>query len=269
MATSSTAKKRVMADDEQVQRLVELLRTVDTTELKLSVPEADHISTARSLGMDPLQAQLRQVFFFDTPDLALERSGVVVRARRTQGKPDDTVVKLRPVVPDEMPRKLRRDPLFGIEVDVSPEGFVCSGSLKGVAEAGRALEAARGERSLAKLLTRDQRDLYEAHAPAGVGLADLVVLGPILVLKLKYAPSGYGRRLVSELWLYPDGSRILELSTKCAPSEAFQVAAETRAFLNARGVDLSADQQTKTRSALELFSRALQQREPEAAAATT
>ena len=36
------------------------------------------------------------------------------------------------------------------------------------------------------------------------------------------------------MWLYPDGSRILELSTKCAPAEAFQVAAETRAFLPRR-----------------------------------
>ena len=37
----------------------------------------------------------------------------------------------------------------------------------------------------------------------------------------------------------PDGSRVLELSTKCEPSEAFLAAAETRAFLVQRGVDLS------------------------------
>ena len=61
------------------------------------------------------------------------------------------------------------------------------------------------------------------------------------------------RRLVAELWLYPDGSRILELSTKCKPGEAFQVAAETRAFLAERGVDLLGEQQTKTRTALEFF----------------
>ena len=33
------------------------------------------------------------------------------------------------------------------------------------------------------------------------------------------------------MWLYPDGSRVLELSTRAATSEAFQVAAEVRAFL--------------------------------------
>jgi hypothetical protein len=61
-------------------------------------------------------------------------------------------------------------------------------------------------------------------------------------------------RLVAELWVYPDGSRILELSTKCAPSEALQVAAEARAFLMGRGVDLGGEQETKTRAALEFFS---------------
>ena len=59
---------------------------------------------------------------------------------------------------------------------------------------------------------------------------------------------------MAELWLYPDGSRILELSTKCAPSQMFQIAVESRAFLAARGVDLSGEQQTKTRTALEFFS---------------
>jgi hypothetical protein len=40
----------------------------------------------------------------------------------------------------------------------------------------------------------------------------------------------------------------------CAPAEGFQVAAETRAFLAAQGVDLSGEQQTKTKTALEYFS---------------
>jgi hypothetical protein len=51
---------------------------------------------------------------------------------------------------------------------------------------------------------------------------------------------------------------ILELSTKCAPSEAFQVAAETRAFLIQNGVDPSGDQETKTKKALRFFSKQLQ-----------
>ena len=68
---------------------------------------------------------------------------------------------------------------------------------------------------------------------------------------------GFSRKLVAEMWLYPDNSRILELSTKSAPSEAFQVAAETRAFLFEHGVDLDGEQETKTRKALEFFAEQL------------
>ena len=78
------------------------------------------------------------------------------------------------------------------------------------------------------------------------------------MLKLKFSPEGFARKLVAEMWLYPDDSRILELSTKCLPADAFQTAAETRAFLAQRGIDLSGEQQTKTRRALEFFSARLE-----------
>ena len=86
-------------------------------------------------------------------------------------------------------------------------------------------------------------------------LDDLVALGPLNLMKLRFIPQGFPRRLVVELWFYPDGSRILELSTKCLPGEMFQVVAELRAYLTQRGVALSGEQQTKTRKALEYFSR--------------
>ena len=48
---------------------------------------------------------------------------------------------------------------------------------------------------------------------------------------------------------------ILELSTKAAPGEALQVAGEARALLTSKGIDLSGEQQTKTKTALEYFAR--------------
>ena len=91
--------------------------------------------------------------------------------------------------------------------------------------------AALGKKPLHKLFTKGQRAFFAEHAPDGIELDDLSILGPMNVLKLKFSPTDFARRLVAELWLYPDGSRILELSTKCLPSETFQVAAETKAFL--------------------------------------
>ena len=167
-------------------------------------------------------------------------------------------MKLRPVVPDELPAELRRSKNFGVEVDAMPGGFVCSGSMKRALASPDVKDAVRGKRPLRKLFSKEQRSLYAAHAPEGLELDDLSILGPIFVLKLKWAPEGYDRKLVAELWLYPDNSMIIELSTKCAPSEAFQVAAETRAFLTQRGVDLAGEQETKTKKALEFFAERLQ-----------
>ncbi len=79
------------------------------------------------------------------------------------------------------------------------------------------------------------------------------MLGPVSLLKLKFTPEEFGRKMVAELWIYPDGTRLLELSTKCTPDDAFEVAAKTKAFLANRGVDLSGAQQTKTRTALQHF----------------
>jgi len=117
--------------------------------------------------------------------------------------------------------------------------------------------AVLGEKPLRKVFSKEQRALYAEHAPEGLELDDLAILGPITVMKLKFAPKGLAQKLVAEMWLYPDGSRILELSTKCAPGEAFQVAAETRAFLTQHGIDLSGEQETKTKKALEFFSARL------------
>jgi hypothetical protein len=255
MATTKTGPP--MLDDVERAKLIDLKHDADSVELKATVPASAHRTTIGALGLDPLDAQIRQVFFFDTPDLDLNREGVVVRARRVQNKGDDSVVKLRPVVPGELPRKLRKSEGFVVEVDAMPGGFVCSGTLKATVPTGRVKEAIQGDRPVRKVFTKEQRAFYAEHAPEGLEIDDLAILGPIFVLKLKTSPRELGRRMVTELWLYPDDSRIVELSTKCTPAEAFDVAAETRAYLYERGIDLAGEQQTKTKKALEYFAQEL------------
>jgi len=253
MTPSATTTSRTFSD-EQLAELLDLIKESDSVELKLTVPEFHQRTTVVALGMDPLDAQIRQVFFFDTPELALDAQGVVARARRIQGKGDDSVVKLRPVVPDELPADLRRSANFRVEVDALPGGFVCSGTLKRALGPTAVSSAVAGERPLRKLFSKEQRAFFAAHAE-GIELDDLTIFGPIFVLKLRFTPEDLGRRLVAEMWLYPDGSRVLELSTRCATTEAFQAAAEVRAFLAGREVDLSGEQETKTRKALEYFAK--------------
>ncbi len=245
--------KLVNMTDEQLSEILALAGGSDSVELKLTVPEEHHRSTAIALGMDPIDAQIRMVSFFDTPELALNRAGVVVRARRVQGRVDDSVIKRRPVEPEHIPEEIRRSPGMVVELDAMPGGHVCSASMKGRLGQDDVRRCLAGERSIRKLFSKEQRAFYKAHAPAGLELEDLTLLGPILVLKLNFRPADIPRKMVAELWLYPDGSRILELSTKCPPAEMFQVAAESRAYLSDRGVDLSGEQQTKTATALDYF----------------
>jgi hypothetical protein len=251
MTTSATTPPTFSS--EELTHLLSLIKDSDSVELKLTVPDSDQRSTVVALGMDPLEAQIRQVFFFETPDLKLDKAGVVVRARRIQGKGNDSVVKLRPVEPADMPAKLRKSPAFRVEVDALPGGFVCSGTMKGMLGPTDVRTAVAGDLPVRKLFSKEQRAFYAAHAPEGVALDDLTILGPIFVLKLRMKPKELNRRLVAEVWLYPDGSRVLELSTRCGITEAFQVAAELRAFLGAQGVEISGEQETKTRKALEYF----------------
>ena len=251
---ATTTATPAMSDDQLVE-LLPLIEESDSVELKLTVPELHQRSTVQALGLDPLEGQIRQVVFFDTTKLELDKKGLVVRARRIQGKGDDSVVKLRPVVPHELPEELRYAPGFRVEVDAMPGGFVCSGALKRTLDPDAVNKALAGKRPLRKLFSKEQRALFAEHAPEGLELDELTVLGPIHVLKLRFEPKQLGRRFVAEMWFYPDGSRVLELSTRAETTEAFQVAAESRAFLAASGVDLSGEQETKTRKALRYFAR--------------
>jgi hypothetical protein len=239
--------------EEELGDVLRLAQAADSVELKLTIPELHHRSTVAALGIDPLDAQIRQVFFFDTPELELDAAGIVVRARRVQDRKHDTVVKLRPVVPAELPKKMRESPNMVVEVDAMPGGYVCSASVKRRLGKVDAKDAVNGSIPLRKLFSKRQRSFFADHAPDGLELDRLTALGPIFVLKLNFVTEDFDQKLVAEMWLYPDGSRILELSTKCAPEEMFQVAAESRAFLSSRGVDLSGKQQTKTRTALKFF----------------
>lgn len=246
--------KQSRNSDQNVSDVLELLDGSDSVELKVTVKDSDQRSALLALDMDVLDAEFRQVFFFDTPDLKLHKNGLVVRARRIK-RGGDTVVKVRPVVPSEVPVSLRQSGSFKVELDAMPGSFVCSASLKGKADNSDVKMVVSAEKTISKLFTKEQRAFYKDHAPKGLDLDRLTPFGPINTAKLKFTPDGYKRPLVAEVWFYPDASRILELSTKCAPDEAFQVAAETRAFLKKRGISVTGEQETKTVRALHHFSQ--------------
>jgi hypothetical protein len=237
-----------------MKKLLHLIRHSKSIEIKVSVPMAEHQRTVLSMGIDPVEAQPRHVYFFDTADQALNRSGLIVRARRLPGGTADTVVKLRPVDPATIDAELKRSRAFKVEVDAMPDGtFMCSASYKGDATGQEVLDVTEGRMQLRSLFSREQRAFYDAHAPKGIDMNSLRIQGPILILKAKYRPKEFKRGMTAELWLWKDGKHILELSTKCAPAEAFQAGVEFRSYLEDHNVDLGVAQETKTRTAMEKF----------------
>jgi len=141
---------------QQANHVMAMLRDVDSVEIKMTVPMEQQQATVLGLRLDPVEAEPRHIFFFDTPDLALHKAGIAVRARRSRGGSGDTVVKLRPVVPADLPDDVRRSGSFKMEIDVAPGGFVCSGSMKGKATGDEVREVATGQRRLSKILTKER-----------------------------------------------------------------------------------------------------------------
>ncbi|MCK9929241.1 CYTH domain-containing protein [Frankia sp. Mgl5] len=240
--------------DTDLDDLLALTGEADRVELKLVVPVAAHEATCAALGIEFTRARALRVFYLDTPERALHRNGVVARVRSIAGRADDAVVKLRPVVPAEVPPRLRRSRNFIVEIDGMPGRYVCSGALRARLDAATDVDRTMARRrALHRLFTPPQLRLLATRLPARLNVDDLAVFGPVDARRVKIIPAGHDRALLAERWTYPDGSRILELSTRCRPAEALRVAGRTADVLRRHGVDLSGPQQTKTRTTLDFF----------------
>jgi hypothetical protein len=107
MSNQSSEAPRL--SDTQLAEVLALTKDADSVELKLTVPDPERRATVNALGIDVLDAQIRQIFFFSTPELVLNQR----RGTRAPGAGpgDDSVIKLRPVVPHELPRSARCTPM--------------------------------------------------------------------------------------------------------------------------------------------------------------
>ena len=188
-------------------------------------------------------------------------SGVVVRARRIQGKGGDSIVKLRPVVPERAAGGAA--PLGAPSASRwtrCPAGSSAPATLKGSLGAGRGAPGARRGRAArcGSSSRRSSARFFAAHAPGGDRASTTSRSSGRSSSSSCGSPGGARAQARRRDVALP---RRLARSSSSRPaastSEAFQVAAETRAFLAGRGVDLSGEQETKTRKALEYFAEAL------------
>lgn len=238
---------------EPLKTSVQIDPAIRAVEVKITARIEDEDLVLALLEKSHEEPESRTIFFFDTPELQLFDAGLVLRARKVKGDEDDSTVKLRPVEPAGIPSTWVETDGFEIEMDRVGDKEVISAKLSSPQARGEIDDAVAGGRPLRKLFSADQEQLIADFGPAEVGWEKLVPMGPIAVSKWKVNWEGFDHDVVAERWLLPDGSDLVELSIKVEPEQATQAAADFVVLLEAFGLDVSGDQQTKTRGALTFF----------------
>jgi hypothetical protein len=221
---------------------------VGTVGLHVNLLDSERRPVEGTLGLDNLEPEVSQVAFVDTPDLALLRGGVVIRARRTQDRAAGVAVTLLWADPAGLPPALRGLPGFTVEVDARPVGFACSCTVE-VPVADRCIDdLLAGRVQVHQVLSTDQRwmlSTYDSDVRTG-----LTVFGPLYVLTHRLAPPGLRRGAAVERWYLPDDSRHLRLATQCTPGSLVRTTDLAGAHLRGLGVEPDPTKETATRAAL-------------------
>lgn len=218
----------------------------DSIELKAPLPPPAEPAAEALTGRRAPTWSMRQTFLLDTPELALVRAGVEVRLRlRSRGRYDLAVSARRDgASPDgHMPRGAR------VELDVVPGAVWQDIELRREIDAAAAAEVIAGAAASRGLLSAAQRAWARRCGGDAVGeaqLRGLTVHGPVAVRRLKVTAERLGlRRADLEVFRYPSGRELVELSTHCRPRDVRAAAAAFERLLDERGVAVAPRHRTK------------------------
>lgn len=221
-------------------------------EVKVAI-EPGQIARARSrLSLRNDKSQTRRIYFYDTLSLAVLDGGTILRAREIDGDDDDSTVKLRPFTVDQLGAGFRTLDGLKCEIDRSPDNESSACSLKVAQDEGEIDDVYDGVREVDKLFSAEQEELFATYGPA-VGWDELFIFGPIPARVWTITTSALPDKLTAELWYLPDATQMLELSMKVDAGDADDAMDDLLDFIDARGLDLAAEQESKTRRALEAF----------------
>ena len=248
-----------MAVDSDPRGLSALDPAIQKVEFKLTVLAVEEVKVQALLQAEGDQPQRRKVYFYDTKDLALSRSNLVLRARVTQGDEDDSTVKLRPVDLRDGEARWRQTDDIRIELDVVGDKQVPSAKLEGRPDRGAIEEVQARQRRVGSLFSGKQRQLIADYAPDGISLRELEVLGPVDARKWDLdSPLGFPHTLSVEEWSLPDATHFIELSFKVSADQANDAQIAFRALLAGLEIDVAGDQTAKTPRVLKFFADRLE-----------
>ena len=219
-------------------------------ELKVTIDPSDIRRARYRFGLLNAQSEMRDIWFFDTPWLELYEAGVILRAREVNGDDDDSTVKLRPFTEPELDSELRGLDDMKCEIDRDPDHATSACSLKIDQEEGLIGDVVAGERQLRTLFSSEQEYMFATHGP-GISLIELWPLGPIPARVWTLRSDELPEKATAELWYMPDGTQVLELSIKVDVADADDAMDDLLDFVDARGLWLADEQESKTKRALE------------------
>ena len=237
------------------------ITAVDAVEIKVTIRPDQELRAERAMEVNEDTAEVRLIYFYDTPDLQLFDAGVVLRGRLVKGDADDSTVKVRPVDAASISEDWRRLNDFKLEADWVGDHVVCSASLTAPQKRDEIEEVAKAERAIGKLFNSEQERFLGAFHRDPVKFGGLRVLGPIRVLRWKLEHESFPHELTLEEWRLPNGDDLVEVSIKAPPDQADQARKDFDAHLKDLGLDPEGAQETKTRAALEYFAKTLKETE--------
>jgi hypothetical protein len=246
-----------MATDGAAGNFGDLHPKIQKLEFKVTVLPAEEPNVHAELERTGAEPVGRKVYFYDTPELALFENDLVLRARVTDGDDDDSTVKLRPLLPPDIPGDWGATAKVRIELDVVGSRHVGSAKLDGEPDPGEVEQVERRELELSKLFSKAQEALVADALPRGTSLNDLAVLGPVRARKWKLPPETFPYDLAVEEWSVLDELHFIELSFKAEPDEARDAQRAFHALLDRLEIGHEGDGQQKTPKVLEVFAARL------------
>jgi hypothetical protein len=235
------------------------LAAMDAVEIKVTIRPDQELRAERALEVNEDTAEVRVLYFYDTPDLDLFNAGVALRARLVKGDADDSTVKFRAVEAAHISRDWEQLEGFKLEADCVGDRVVCSASLSAVQQRDEIDDVAKGKRAIDKLFSKDQERFLSEFYKGPVDFERLRVMGPIRVLRWKLRHKNFPHELTLEEWRLPNGDDLVEVSIKVPPKKAPQAQKEFDQHLREFGLDPKGAQETKTRTALEYFAKTLKE----------
>lgn len=230
---------------------------MDAVEIKVTIRPDQELRAEREMQVNEDTAEIRVIYFYDTPDLDLLNAGIAVRSRLVKGDADDSTVKFRPVEQANISEAWKILEGFKLEADCVGERVVRSASLTCLQTRDEIDEVAEGKRPIDKLFSQDQERFLTEFSSHPIDFSKLSVMGPIRVLRWKLEHKGFPYRLTVEEWRLPDGDDLVEVSIKTSPEDAATARTAFEAHLAKLGLDPQGAQETKTRTALEYFAKTL------------